>query len=231
MRGLVGVCAVALAALAASKAGAAVIFTDNFDAEPVPAAGWVPNDNSFAHFTVSQGAVDLLGPTNPFGLTGVGNFVDLDGSTMHGGFLQTIQQFSYNAGDTVTASFRVGGNQRGGTDGLLGGFVFAGPHDVTNVTTTGFTSTQTPGLELLGLASLGSTAAYQDFSISFRALSAGSLGAVVGTDSNDNIGPLLDAVTLSILVPEPASWALMILGFGGVGGVLRGRRTLPTAAG
>lgn len=31
-------------------------------------------------------------------------------------------------------------------------------------------------------------------------------------------------------VPEPASWALMILGFGGVGATLRRRRAVPTAA-
>jgi hypothetical protein len=30
-------------------------------------------------------------------------------------------------------------------------------------------------------------------------------------------------------VPEPAGWALMILGFGGVGAALRGRRSLATA--
>jgi hypothetical protein len=35
--------------------------------------------------------------------------------------------------------------------------------------------------------------------------------------------------TLAPTVPEPASWALMILGFGGVGAVLRRRRTLVAA--
>ena len=34
-----------------------------------------------------------------------------------------------------------------------------------------------------------------------------------------------DTVTLSTSVPEPATWALMILGFGGVGGLARRRRT------
>ena len=32
-----------------------------------------------------------------------------------------------------------------------------------------------------------------------------------------------------IAVPEPASWALMLVGFGGVGGVLRRRRQLAAA--
>ena len=31
-------------------------------------------------------------------------------------------------------------------------------------------------------------------------------------------------------VPEPATWAMMIMGFGGVGSLMRRRRTLPTSA-
>ncbi|MDB5453001.1 MAG: sorting protein [Caulobacteraceae bacterium] len=36
--------------------------------------------------------------------------------------------------------------------------------------------------------------------------------------------------TITTTVPEPDSWALMILGFGGLGGVLRRRRSLPQVA-
>jgi hypothetical protein len=37
-------------------------------------------------------------------------------------------------------------------------------------------------------------------------------------------GAALDAVSVSDAVPEPATWALMILGFGAIGGAMR-RRT------
>ncbi len=71
-----------------------------------------------------------------------------------------------------------------------------------------------------------------NYTITFTALAPGSLRVLVGTDGNDNIGPLLDAVALSTLatVPEPAGWTLMILGFGGVGAVLRRRRTASAAS-
>src|SRR4051794_36223044 len=82
MRQVAGACVAAALVLGAPKAGAVVLLSDNFDAEPVPASpGWVANYNSFANFFVGSGTVDLLGPSNPFGLTGSGNFVDLDGST------------------------------------------------------------------------------------------------------------------------------------------------------
>lgn len=38
------------------------------------------------------------------------------------------------------------------------------------------------------------------------------------------------AVPLAIPVPEPASWALMIVGFGGVGALMRRRRETRAAA-
>src|SRR6185437_11974115 len=61
MCGLVGVCAAGLVALGASSAGAAVIFTDNFAADPVPnPPNWVPNDPIFTNFFVGGGTVDLL---------------------------------------------------------------------------------------------------------------------------------------------------------------------------
>jgi hypothetical protein len=42
---------------------------------------------------------------------------------------------------------------------------------------------------------------------------------------NDLLGLTLDGFSIRA-VPEPATWALMILGFGGVGAVLRRRRAL-----
>ena len=44
-----------------------------------------------------------------------------------------------------------------------------------------------------------------------------------------NEGVFLDAVSLAA-VPEPATWALMILGFGAIGGALRRRRATPAFA-
>ena len=231
-RVMVGACVAASLALGAGKTAASVVFSDNFDAETVPTPpGWIANDASFANFFVQDGTVDLLGPANPFGLTGVGNFVDLDGSTDNGGVMETIRQFDFSAGSTVTLDLLVSVNQRGGSDTLFGGFRFFSPRSVDNVSLSGFTSFQEPNLptqELLGIASLSSGSPYQVYSISFHALTNGTISALIGTDSADNVGPLLDGVTITD-VPEPAAWSLMIAGFGLLGATLRTRRRLAPA--
>ncbi|MBS0361231.1 MAG: PEPxxWA-CTERM sorting domain-containing protein [Proteobacteria bacterium] len=216
----------------ASRAWSAVLLDDNFDGETVPAGGWVMNDTSFTNFIVSAGSVDLLTGGNPFGLVGSGtnssgNFVDLDGSTFAGGTLQTKATYSFNAGDTVTLSIDVGGNQRSGTDGLFAGFSFVGSPSIGSFSTSGLGAPVQPPNMLMGMTSLASTDPFQVLTISFVAQSAGGLTAFVGTDSADNMGPLLDRVTLSDLaadVPEPQAWMLMIVGFGGLGALLRRRR-------
>src|ERR1700753_991561 len=104
MRGSIGVSAAALAAVlsmgAFAQAQAAVIFNDNFDQEAMPADNWIQNDAALTNFNVIDGTGDVLTGGNTFGLVGSGTnasgyFVDLDGSTMDGGFLQTKQSFSY----------------------------------------------------------------------------------------------------------------------------------------
>ena len=58
---------------------------------------------------------------------------------------------------------------------------------------------------------------------SSRAIKNSGLGTV-GTDAFNN-----GAVGVPMGVPEPASWALMILGFGGIGATLRRRASQPLA--
>ncbi|MGH6911978.1 MAG: PEPxxWA-CTERM sorting domain-containing protein, partial [Phenylobacterium sp.] len=51
----------------------------------------------------------------------------------------------------------------------------------------------------------------------------------VGTPSGLPPIALLDGVSLT-MVPEPSTWAMMLLGFGGIGAMIRRRRqTLATA--
>eukprot|EP01041_Mallomonas_annulata_P019365 gene19365-38671_t len=59
--------------------------------------------------------------------------------------------------------------------------------------------------------------------IQFTALSANSTLSFAGAGISDTLGGYVDNIRLTA-VPEPATWAMMILGFGGVGAALRRRR-------
>ncbi len=97
-----------------------------------------------------------------------------------------------------------------------------------------FSASLFDGSTLLG--SLISTATagqpFSTYSLNFFATSA-STNLVFnvtpfGTGAGDSIDPILDNVSVSA-APEPATWAMMILGFGLIGSALRRRRTAPLA--
>jgi hypothetical protein len=91
-------------AVAASPASAAVVFSDNFDAN-LPALNATP-----AGWTATNGTVDIVGTPNPYGINCVsGNCVDLDGSTGDAGVLASNTTFG--PGNFVL-SFDLSGNQR-----------------------------------------------------------------------------------------------------------------------
>ena len=57
----------------------------------------------------------------------------------------------------------------------------------------------------------------------------GSTSLVVTSGGFDNVDAIVDNISIAGAVPEPATWALFILGFGVIGGALR--RAQPTRAG
>jgi hypothetical protein len=86
---------------------------------------------------------------------------------------------------------------------------------------------------------MGASASAIDFSgltakSTLGAQGVGAFSALAIKNSGDNAGSLtLNQGYVGVpvgSVPEPASWALMILGFGGVGATLRRRRAQPMAA-
>lgn len=218
--------AVAVASLLmAGTANATINFSDNFDAESPPGVS-VLNYNAFANWDVT-GQVDLVSTPNPYGLNGSGNYVDLDGTAGPGAIISK-QSFAFNAGDFVTWSFDLSGNQR---DSNFDTFVFGLDFDVAgvaqNLTLNGvsygdyaygqFSHTIN---SILVAPNFGWTSAVY----TFTALNAGTAKMYFGTTSGDNIGTLVDNVSLTAAVPEPATWLVMILGFGAAGAVLRRRR-------
>lgn len=194
----------AAALLAGSVAAHAVtIFSDNFDNE-TPGLNRTPSN-----FALLSGSVDIIG-SGPNGssndvLPGNGYYIDLDGSTGQGGTLQI--EFTLQPGTTYVASFDLAGSQRGDS----------------NAVTVDFGSQS-------AMYTLASGDPFKTFQLSFTpAANANpqiSYALRFSDGGNDSVGALLDNVSVTTAVPEPASVALMLSGLGVVGwaGRRRNRR-------
>jgi hypothetical protein len=155
---------------------------------------------------VTSGSVDLIGgiPTGFYDFyPGKGNYVDLDGSTRDknpAGQITTKMSF---APGTYLLNFDLGGSTRGDSNTVrvtLGGF----SQDIT----------------------LGSAAGLTYHAVTFYTMMGGSL-SFTNLGNSDNRGLILDNVQLSNAVPEPSTWAMMLIGFGGLAMMgSRRRRTL-----
>jgi hypothetical protein len=223
----------ALALASIGSAHAATVLSDSFNTEA--GGGNALNYNAFANFNVI-GQVDVVAPANGFGITAPSSVVDLDG-TSGPGAIESKLAYAFNAGDLVTLSLVAGGAQRGSqTDDLFVRLLFGASQQANNLTGTGYFNgafgnvvinpTFTLPVNIAGSAPFGPAA------LSFVAGSAGSFKFQIGTNSGNNIGPLLDSVQLDIgagAVPEPATWAMMIAGFGLAGTAMRRRRSAAAA--
>jgi hypothetical protein len=191
-------------------ASAGAVISDNFDATPGSILNWA-GDSTFLSIPQPgnvQGlpSVDLVAANNPWGVTTFsGNTVDLDGSTGSGnapaGELQSIASL---ANGTYVVQFELAGNQRGQ------------PNQTTAVTIG--TS------KAIDITPVGNN--YQFYSLTFTNVS----GQVAFTDlgPSNQQGDLLDSVSVSA-VPETSTWAMMVLGFAGVGFMAYRRKNKMTA--
>jgi hypothetical protein len=227
-------------ALGAGAAQATQVFSDNFNSENGAAAA-NPYTN-FANWTVSAGVFTVVEGSRCDG--GSGGCIGLDG---HGGGpvaneFNTTSSFSYGAGAVVTLSYAIAGSHAdcsscANDDEYEAGFLFGNiPTTINNVTVDGQNDgsfNETTGIDLFGTGSpIPRTDPWTNHTISFTATNAGSVQIDLRSYSVDGIGPLLDNVSLDVTgggVPEPASWALMIAGFGLAGGALRRRRAMISA--
>jgi len=177
-----GLLIAAAAAVSAPAAHAEILFANNFDAEH----GGVPvaNYTGFDGLTVVGGPINLVGPWAPV-LRCVGDkgqCIELYGTPKLPASFQSTTSYSFAAGDTVTLSFDVSGNQIGlNSQTLFDGFNFtSGPTKITRSTVNGLE--QGPGTvtQIALSQSVWSRNPFSTKSISFTAAQEGAISFFIG---------------------------------------------------
>jgi hypothetical protein len=207
-----------VAILAATPASAAVIFTSGFEgpgnSDNLRTPGNDPNTQTPAgnhgFYVTADGWTADGGANSPIELqnnvagapdpTGGKVFAELD-SNKNSSMSRIIAAAGlYNL--TFLYSPRPG--QPASTNGievLLNGVVFSPPGVISGAG--------------------GANTSWTSYAINNFAAAAGSTLTFRAVGGSDSFGGYLDNITLSNAVPEPATWAMMILGFGLIGGAMR----------
>jgi hypothetical protein len=222
---------IAAAVLMASPATATEVYSNNFDAEN--GGNSALNYNSFNGLTVTDGTVDLV-RSGDYGIAcagGGGSCVDLDGSTSNSG-LTSSNSFAFGAGDRVSLSWLFSGNQRQlPADSFNVRFgldsVTSGTYGFNSSVFGSFSGAFSNDALSVSIAGIQPDFAFTDFEFYFVADNPGAVTFSFEDFGNDNIGIVIDDVSLNIggAVPEPSTWAMMILGFGAVGAAARRRKS------
>lgn len=202
---------VGAALLASAPASAAIFLQENFNSVPQGTNASSVGSN----FQVTSGTVDVIGNGFFDFYPGNGNYLDLDGSTLQLGTISSSGP-AFAAGH-YSLSFDFGAYTYGGQYGTESLVVSLGDFSVTLPPLVD--SSLTPGAPL------------QHYVLDITTTIAGNLSfaAYNGGNGGTNVGPILDNVTLASGVPEASTWAMMILGFMGVG-FMAYRRKSPAAS-
>ena len=175
---------------------ASPVFSDNFDSYAANQLNWTPPASS--GWTVSDGTVDLVGAGGTDLVPGHGSYVDLDGSTLNSGLFSN--SVNLIGGTTYILSFDLAGSHRGSAETVNVNF---GSTDASY--------------------SLDSTDPFSTFALNFTPGSDGSYSLGYLNVGGDNVGILLDNVSVSA-VPEPETYAMLLAGLSLVGFMSRHRR-------
>jgi choice-of-anchor C domain-containing protein len=195
----------------ATSAGAAAFTNGSFENGVDPGGAFVTLGNGSTGITgwvVGGDSVDYIG--GYWQAEDGSRSVDLSGNA-NGSVSQT---FDTLAGHSYAVNFFLAGNPDGGPAAK----VAISSADGSQLQTNTFTVTGSDSHSSMG---------WQAYTYNFTAATNSttlSFASATGTA----YGPALDNVSVAG-VPEPASWAMMLLGFGGLGAVLR-RQRRPVAA-
>ena len=197
----------AAGALIASSAQAAVVADGDFTS---PSGGGsfatYSSGSSMGPWLVTQGSVDLIGGYWQAPTPGGGS-VDLDGYFQAGGISQGL---TLGAG-SYKLSFYLSGNP----DSSLG---------VKTVQVAVGNAFQNFSYDTSTAGNSHGDMRYVLETLNFTATGPTTLQFTSVDDPNSAFGPVIGGVSVSSAVPEPATWALMLGGFGLAGVALRRRR-------
>ena len=164
---------------------AQAVFTEDFESYPTAT---VASPNSFGPWNVTAGSVDTLSSFPGLTCHGGTHCVDMDGSTFAAGTIQ--RTFAATAGVQYALTFWYSGNQRGA------------PSDSMTVSL---------GTSTLSLTNIPSSQAYTQGTVIWTASSTGTATVQFAHAGGDNVGILLDDVTLTGATPTPtptlSQWA------------------------
>ncbi|NJS15314.1 MAG: PEPxxWA-CTERM sorting domain-containing protein [Sphingopyxis sp.] len=212
-----------VAVIAATPASAATIFTSGFEgpgnSDDLRTAANDPNtptpNGTWGKYLTADGWT-ATGPNNPIELqnnvagapapNGGKVFVELD-SDRNSSMSRVIGAGTYNLSFLYSA--RPGRPaSTTGIEVLLNGIVFNPPGVVS--------------------ANGGSNTSWSTYKINNFVAAAGSTLTFRAVGASDSFGGYVDNISLSNAVPEPATWAFMILGFGLIGGAMRQAKSRTT---
>jgi choice-of-anchor C domain-containing protein len=203
---LLGAALAAATALTAGSANAASIVNGSFESGANPGSFITLGHNSTAidGWVVKGNGVDYVG--SYWQAADGERSVDL--SALNGGSIQ--QTIATIVGQAYKVTFWLAGNPDGGLGDKFVATSVSG--DWVNSFTFNVGGSNTK-------ADMG----WKEFSYVFTAFDTQST-LVFNSQTHTPYGPALDNVSISSAVPEPATWAMMIMGFGGVGGMVRASR-------
>lgn len=172
-----------------------ILLDEDFDAEN----GGAPalNYTTFANFTVTSGAVDLIGNGQFDFFPGNGLYVDLDGTTNAAGTLAS-ETFNLQPGLVYTLEFDLGNS-----DDQFGG----GSFDNTMLLSVGSVISETFNRTEL--------TPFQTITRQFSVTAPETAQVIFAHEGGDNLGLLIDNVRLTV-VPEPASLVLLLATIAGL---------------
>jgi choice-of-anchor C domain-containing protein len=198
--------AAAASTLLAGAAQAAIITNGSFETGPSPGGftTLVAGDTQITGWTVTSGSIDYIG--SYWNASNGVRSIDLSGNEPGA----ISQSFATIAGREYVVTFDLAANPDNAITKLLN--VTAGE----NFTQYSYSGTPRP-LEWIPQV-FNFTALGSQTTLTFAGANTGAWGAA------------LDNVNVSLVpVPEPATWAMLIIGFGLVGAVARRRRTVAAA--